>query len=78
VLISRLGINLRESASVKAKILTKLQSDTKINVLGIFKYEKIGELNGIWMKVKAGNVVGWIFNFGVLSNWSSAAFENMD
>lgn len=72
------SINLRESASVKAKILTKLQNDTKINVLGIFKYEKIGELNGIWMKVKAGNVVGWIFNFGVLSNWSSAAFENMD
>lgn len=54
--------NLRELPNSKSKILSKVDLlKTKIELIDIGNFEKIGAASNFWYKVKINEVEGWLF-----------------
>lgn len=45
------SLNVREKGSASSKILGKLKNNTKVAILS---------KKGVWLNIKAGNIVGWV------------------
>ena len=76
------GVNLRADHTTSSARVTKLRSNTRVDVLGTFNVPS-GQFSGIWYNIRTGNSEGWVYGrylqpvgSGLPSGYSAALLKS--
>ena len=59
-IITGSGVNVRADHSTSSSRVTRLNANSKVNILGTFNVTS-GKFSGIWYNIRTGNNEGWVY-----------------